>query len=186
VGVSEIIAIGTGSYVWPRFLQGIESSYNPRWVATDEGSLEAAVLGRPSISSKYLKNVVTSNPTPDDLYWYTPSVQRCARVVHKAYPTDKITPPTNPQIGYDESFYAVAAACITLGLFAAIAKAAGENLTTSSFIQAAYRLRNAVIPGLGTPISFGPTRSYVSGPVYLVTYDPVYHSLKFSTTSATN
>ena len=84
------------------------------------------------------------------------------------------------------SFYAVAAACITLGLFAAIANAAGENLSTSSFIQAGYRLRNAVIPGLRTPISFGPKRSYVTGPVYLVTYDPVSHSMKFSAASATN
>jgi hypothetical protein len=96
-----------------------------------------------------------------------------------------MTPPTNPQIGPDETFYAVAVACATLGLFATIAKAAGENLTTDTFIQAGYRLRNAIVPGLGAPISFGPNRSYVIGPVYLVTYDPVNHSMKFSTSSAT-
>jgi len=186
-GVNEVIAIGTGSYVWPRFLQGIESSYNPPWVATDEGALETAVRTGQSISSKYLKNLVTSSPTPaGDVFWRTRSVQKCARVVHKAYPTDKITAPTNDQLGSDETFYAVAAACITLALFAAIAKAAGKNLTTPTFIRAGFRLRNVVIPGLGAPISFGPNRSYAIGPVYIVTYDPVNHSLKFSTSSATN
>jgi len=185
-GVSEVIAVGTGSYVWPALLQGIQSSYNPPWEATDEGALETAVRAGPSISSEYLKNVVTSSSTPaGDVFWRTPSVQKCARVVHKAYPTDKMTPPTNPQIGPDETFYAVAVACATLGLFATIAKAAGENLTTDTFIQAGYRLRNAIVPGLGAPISFGPNRSYVIGPVYLVTYDPVNHSMKFSTSSAT-
>ena len=186
-GVSEVIAVGTGSYVWPKSLQAIQSSYNPPWVATIEGDVEPAVLTAPSISSRYLTNLLTSNSTPpNELFWRTPSEQRCARVVHKAYPTDKITPPTNPQIGSDESFFAVEAACINLGLFAVIAKAAGKNLTTSSFIQAGYRLRDTVVPGLLTPISFGPKRSYVIQGVYRVTYDPKHNSLKYSTSSLTN
>jgi hypothetical protein len=185
-GVSEVIAVGTGSYVWPRGLQAIQSSYNPPWIATNAGAL-GSVLATPSISSRYLRNVLASNPTPPDvLIWRTPAMRRCARVVHKAYLMDKITPPTNPQVGSDESFFAVEAACINLGLFAAIAKAAGKNLTTSSFIQAGYRLRNAVIPGLLAPISFGPRRSYVIGSVYPVTYDQTHNSLKFSTSSIAN
>jgi hypothetical protein len=182
-----VVAIGTGSYVWPKSLQAIQSSYNPPWVATNEGALETAVLTASSISARYLTNLLTSSPTPpNDLFWRTPAEQRCARVVHEAYPTDKITPPKNPQTGPDESYFAVEAACINLGLFAAIAKAAGKNLTTSSFIEAGYRLRKAVIPGLLAPISFGPKRSYVIGPVYPVTYDPTHNSLKYSTSSLTN
>jgi hypothetical protein len=80
----------------------------------------------------------------------------------------------------------VEAACINLNLFAAIAKAAGKNLTTSSFIQAGYRLRNAVIPGLLTPISFGPKRAYVVGAVYPVTYDPTHNCFEYSNSSLTN
>jgi hypothetical protein len=184
--VSEVIAVGSGSVLWPKFLDAIQSSYNPPWVATDEGVLDSAVQSKPSISSTYLRNVVTSSPTPaSDRFWRTPSMQRCARVIHEAYPTDKITPPANPQIGDDKSWYAVEVACISVALFATIAKAAGANLTTSSFIDAGYRLRDAVIPGQGAPISFGQGRSYVIGPVYLVTYDPVHHSLKFSSSSVT-
>jgi hypothetical protein len=113
-------------------------------------------------------------------------VQQCAGVVHKAYPTDKITPPTNPQTGPDESFFAVEAACINLALFATIAKAAGKNLSSNSFVEAGYRLRNVVVPGLLAPISFGPKRPYVLGPLFPVRYDQPHNSLKFSTTSATN
>ena len=185
--MSEVIAVGTGSYVWPKSLQAIQSSYNPPWVATIEGDLEPAVLTAPSISSRYLTNLLTSNSTPpNELFWRTPSEQRCARVVHKAYPTDKITPPTNPQIGSDESFFAVEAACINLGLFAVIAKAAGKNLTTSSFIQAGYRLRDTVVPGLLTPVSFGPNRPYLVLGVYQVTYDLKHNSLRYSTSSMAN
>jgi hypothetical protein len=186
-GVNEVIAIGTGSYVWPHSLQAIQSSYNPRWVATNEGALEAVVLNGSSTPSKYLTDMLASNPyAPNTLFWHTPSEQHCARVVHRAYPTDKMTPPTNPQISPDESFFAVEAACISLGLFATIAKAAGKNLTTSSFIQAGYRLRNAVVPGLIAPVSFGPGRPYVIGTVYPVTYDATHHSMKYSTTSLTH
>jgi hypothetical protein len=186
-GVNEVIAVGTGSFFWPENLQDIQSSYNPPWIATSESILEMGVLAGSPVSSTYLKNVLTASPIPPNtLFWHTPWVQRCARVVHKAYPTDKVTPPTNPQTGRDESFLAVAAACINLALFATIADAAGKNLTTSSFVESGYRLRNAVVPGLLAPISFGPRRPYVIGPVYLVTYDPLHNSMKFSTSSATN
>jgi hypothetical protein len=186
-GVNEVIAIGSGSYIWPQSQQAIQSSYNPRWVATDEGALETAVLNGSRIPSRYLTDMVTSNSyPPNTLLWATPSEQNCARVVHRAYPTDKMTPPTNPQISPDQSFFAVEAACISLGLFATIAKAAGKNLTTSSFVQAGYRLRNAVVPGLVAPVSFGPGRPYMIGPVYPVTYDPTHHSMKYSTTSLTH
>jgi hypothetical protein len=183
---NEVIALGSGSYIWPESLQAIQSSYNPSWVATNEGALETAVLTGPPILPTYLRNVVTASPTPPYyLFWHTPSVQQCAGVVHKAYPTDKITPPTNPQTGPDESFFAVEAACINLALFATIAKAAGKNLSSNSFVEAGYRMRNVVVPGLFAPISFKPKRPYVIGLLYLVSYDQQHNSLKFSTTSAT-
>jgi hypothetical protein len=185
-GVNEVIAVGTGSFSWPENLHGIQSSYDPPWVATNAPALETAVVNGSPISSRYLKNVVSSSPTPpNSLIWRTPSMERCARVVHKAYPTDRFTPPTSSQTGSDQSFFAVEAACINLSLFATIAEAAGKNLTTSSFIQGGFRLRNVLISGSKTPISFGPGRPYVIGPVYPVTYDPTHNSFKFSTSSAT-
>ena len=128
-------AVGTGATVWPESLQANQSSYLPPWIATSESSLETSVLGA-SIQPKYLQNVLTTSPVPSNYaLWHTPAVQACDRVVRKAYPSLEITPPTNPLMGSDQTFYAVEAACLNMDLFATIAKAAGKNLTESSFAQ---------------------------------------------------
>ena len=155
-GVNEVIAVGTGATVWPESLQANESTYLPAWIATDESGLESAVLGS-SIQPKYLENVLTTSPVPSNYaLWHTPAVQACDRVVRKAYPSLKITPPTNPLTGSDQTFYAVESACLNIDLFSTIAKAAGKNLTWSTFTHAGYALRNAAIPGSGAPVSFAP------------------------------
>ena len=184
-GVNEVIAVGTGATVWPESLQANESTYLPAWVATDESGLESAVLGS-SIQPKYLENVLTTSPVPSNYaLWHTPAVQSCDRVVRKAYPSLKITPPTNPLTGSDQTFYAVESACLNIDLFATIAKAAGKNLTWSTFTHAGYALRNAAIPGSGAPVSFAPGRPYALGPVYLVTFDKAKNVLQFADSAAT-
>jgi hypothetical protein len=183
-GVNEVVAVGTGATIWPESLQANESSYLPAWVATSESGLEGAVLGS-SIQPKYLQNVLTTSPVPSNYaLWHTPAVQKCDAVVRKAYPSLKITPPTNPISGSDQTFYAVESACLNIDLFSAIAKAAGKGLTESSFAHAGYALRNAAIPGSGAPVSFGPGRSYAIGPVYLVTFDRAKSVLQFADTPA--
>jgi hypothetical protein len=138
-----------------------------------------------SIAPKYLKNVLTSSPVPSNYQiWQTPLFQQCDRVVRKAYPSLKITPPTNPITGSDQSFYAVESACLNVALFATIAKAAGKNLTWSSFAHARYALRNADIPGSGAAVSFGPGRAYAIGTVYLVNFDSAKNALQFSSAPA--
>ncbi len=183
-GVNEVVAVGTGATVWPESLQANQSSYLPAWIATNESSLETSVLGA-SIQPKYLQNVLTTSPVPSNYsLWHTPAVQACDTVVRKAYPSLKITPPTNPLTGSDQTFYAVEAACLNMDLFATIAKAAGKNLTESSFAHAGYALRNADIPGSGVPVSFAPGRAYPLGPVYLVTFDKAKNVLQFADTPA--
>jgi len=183
-GVNQVIAVGTGATVWPESLQANESTYLPAWIATDESGLESAVLGS-SIQPKYLENVLTTSPVPSNYtLWHTPAVQACARVVRKAYPSLKITPPTDPLTGSDQTFYAVESACLNIDLFATIAKAAGKNLTWSTFTHAGYALRNAAIPGSGAPVSFAPGRPYALGPVYLVTFDKAKNVLQFAATAA--
>ena len=116
-GVNEVVAVGTGATIWPESLQANQSTYSPAWVATSEPGLESAVLGS-SIAPKYLENVLTSSPVPSNYeIWHTPAVQQCDQVVRKAYPALKITPPTDPLTGSDQTFYAVESACINLALF---------------------------------------------------------------------
>jgi hypothetical protein len=183
-GVNEVVAVGTGSLIWPDALQANQSTYHPPFVATNEASLEAAVLAA-SISPTYLRNLLTSSPVPSNYQiWHTPFVQHCDQVVRKAYPADKITPPTNPISGSDQTFLAVEAACINMALFSTIAKAAGQDLTLADFEKAGYGLRSVTIPGAAAPVSFGPGRSYPLGPVIVVTYDPAKNVLDFANTSA--
>jgi hypothetical protein len=183
-GVNEVVAVGEGSLVWPDALQANQSAYHPPFLATNEGTIQTAVLAA-SISPMYLRGVLTSSPVPSNYQvWHTPFVQHCARVVHKAYPSDKITQPTNPISGSDQTFYSVESACINMALFTTIAKAAGKGLTVASFEKAGYGLRNATIPGAASSVSFAPGRAYPLGPVIKVTYDPAKNLLVFATAAA--
>ena len=129
--------------------------------------------------------MLTSSPVPSNYQiWHTPFVQHCDQVVRKAYPSDEITPPTNPISGSDQTFFSVESACINMALFTTIAKAAGKDLTVSSFEKAGYGLRNATIPGAAAPVSFGPGRSYPLGPVIVVTYNPAKNVLNFANSAA--
>jgi hypothetical protein len=113
-------------------------------------------------------------------------VQHCANVVRRAYPGDKMTPPTNPSTGSDQTFFAVEDACVNLALFTTIAKAAGKTLTLSSFEKAGYGLRRVSIPGAAAPVSFAPNRPYPLGPVILVTYDAGKNVLDFANAAASS
>jgi hypothetical protein len=153
-------------------------------VATSESALVTAVLAN-SIAPTYLKNVLASSPVPSNYQvWHTPAVQRCNRVVRNAYPADKVTPPTNPISGSDQTFFAVEAACTYMALFTTIAKAAGKDLTLASFERAGYGLRHISIPGAAAPVSFAPGRPYPVGTVIPVTYDPTKNVLNFASAPA--
>ena len=183
-GVDEVVAVGEGSLVWPDALQANQSTYHPPFIATNEGTIETAVLAA-SISPTYLRGVLTSSPVPSNYQiWHTPFVQHCARVVRKAYPSDKITPPTNPISGSDQTFFSVESACVNMALFTTIAKAAGKDLSIANFERAGYGLRNATIPGAASSVSFGRGRSYPLGPVIVVTYDPKKNVLNFAKSAA--
>jgi len=182
-GVNEVIAVGTGSLVWPEALQAEQSTFNPPWIATNESSVEGAIVGS-SLSSTYLKNMVTSSAVLDNYRtWHQAADQQCYQIVRKAYPSDKITPPTNPIAGSDQSFFAIQDACDNLAMFTAIAKAAGKDLTRASFIEAGYGLRNANLPEAAVPVSFASGRPYPLGPVYVGHYDTTKKSIVFSAAS---
>ena len=173
-GVNEVVAVGGGSTLWPQGLLANQSTYNPPWFATNGEDLQGYIASATGNSSTYLKTVVSASSIPSNYaVWQDPKVKECVSTIHKAYPSDEMTAPTqqitsnNNDLTYDAPEHA----CEYLALFAAIAKAAGRHLTVASFTHAGEGLRNVAIPGVPS-VSFGAGRSYAVGLVYLITYNP--------------
>jgi hypothetical protein len=183
-GVNEVVAVGTGAAVWPEGLTATQSTYNPPWLATNESNFNGAV--GTGDSPTYLSNVVTSGPlTSPGATWNYAGTRHCLHLVKKAYPSDEIrtydaTLPTSKQ-----TWTSVEIACPAVALFADIARAAGKNLSVSSFVRAGYGLRNLVLLAGERPISFAPNRPYVLGPVYMAHYDPSTKSVVYGDKSVT-
>ena len=178
-GVNEVVAVGYGSSIWPQGLSGIQSTYNPPWIATSESDLSGDVGG--DDNAKYLTNAVTSSPlTPPAAIWDNAGIQQCVHTVRKAYPSDHINAYSATLPESQATWMGVELACTDLALFATIAKAAGKHLTVSSFVQAGYGTRNVTIPGTGALVSFAPNRPYALGAVYMVHYDSTTKNLVFA------
>jgi branched-chain amino acid transport system substrate-binding protein len=183
-GVNEVVAVGDGSAVWPEGLSATQSTYNPPWVATSEADFTGAVSG--NSSPTYLSNVVTSSPlTPSAAIWDNAGTQQCVRIVKKAYPSDQIRPYSATAPESEDTWLSVELACTDMALFADIAKAAGKDLTVSSFVHAGYRLKNLVLPGTNALITFAPGRPYALGPVYMVHYDAATKAIVYANAPVT-
>lgn len=190
-GVGVVIGVGgSGSTTWPRASLDNQSTYKPLFIATDESAflsyVESTKGGNP-----YLTHTLAATAEPSTYQqWKDPAVQKCAATVHKAYPSDTITPPVNPNSAgagstTDTSYNSVLQACQYLGLFVKIADAAGKHLTVASFTKAGYGLKNVTIPGMGGPISFGPGQPYAIGSVTVQTYSPTSQTLVTASSSGT-
>ena len=181
-GVNVVIGVGgSGSTTWPRAQLDNQSTYKPTFIATSQSSLLSYVESTKG-ANPYLKYTVSALATPSTYQqWKDPAVQKCASAYHKAYPSDPMTPPVNPNSPgagntTDTSYEAVLQACQYLGLFDDIATKAGKNLTTASFTKAGYALKGAAIPGIGV-VSFGPNQPYATGPVTIYKYSPSSETL---------
>jgi hypothetical protein len=185
-GVNEVVAVGTGSSVWPGGLLANQSTYNPSWIATNATDLEGTIGGTTGGSNEasYLGTVTTSLPTPTSYEaWKDPLVKSCVTIIHKAYPSDEITPPTASGNSSDHTYVAPEISCQNLALFTTIAKAAGKHLTVASFAKAGYGLRHVTFPGSGGAVSFGPDQPYAIGTVYVGKYSPSANQIVFGTQS---
>ena len=60
-------------------------------------------------------------------------------------------------------------ACQNVAMFTAIAKAAGKNLTVSTFTHAGEGLHDVMFPAAGSAVSFNG-KAYAIGDVYLARY----------------
>jgi hypothetical protein len=183
-GVNLVVAVGDGGPIWPAGLSADQSTYNPPYVVTNEGNFSGAVGSH--YNPAYLAPAVMSTPvTPPAAVWNNAGTQRCVHLVKKAYPSDGIRAYDASLPASKATWMSVEFACSDMALFAAIAKAAGKDLTVSSFVHAGYGLKNVVLPGSNAPISFAPGRPYALGPVYMVHYNPKTNLLVFSNKSAT-
>ena len=130
--------------------------------------------------------MVTSSPlTPPAAIWDNAGTQQCVHIIKKAYPSDQISAYNASVPESEATWMGVELACTDMALFADIAKAAGKDLTVSSFVHAGYGLKNLVLPGANAPVSFGPGRPYVLGPVYMVHYDAATKAVVYANTSVT-
>jgi hypothetical protein len=177
-GVNEVIAVGgSGATDWPRALNNLQSTYKPHWIATSITSLGSDIAAAKG-ANPYFDKVMASDPVPSTYQaWHDPAIQKCYRIVHKAYPSDAIAPPPNPNSpaaasdSSNATYAAVESVCQNLAILAAIADRAGKNLTVASFTKAGYGVRNITFPGWSEPVSFGPNRPYALGRPNLVVYD---------------
>jgi hypothetical protein len=176
-GVNEVIAVGgSGATDWPRALDDLQSKYKPPWIATSITSLGSDIAAAKG-ANPYYDNVMASNPVPSTYQaWQDPAIQKCYKVVHRAYPSDPISPPPSPNTpaaasdSSNATYAAVESVCQNLAILAAIADHAGKDLTVASFTKAGYGLRNVTFPGSSKPVSFGPNQPYVLGRPNLLVY----------------
>ena len=178
-GINLVVAVGTGSSAWPQYQEQNQSTYTPPWVATNAEDLLGTMQGK-TFDTQYVSNVVSTSPTPNQAaIWLEPQIKSCVSTIKKAYPSNVINSPIGqtPGDSSTNTYVAPENACINLGLFTAIVKAAGKSLTVKSFNQAGYGLKNVTLPGAGAPVSFGPGQAYALGPVYMAKYDPVGKTL---------
>ena len=176
-GVNEVISVGgSGPTDWARGLDDIQSTYRPPWIATSVTALGSEVAA--AAGNSYLDNSMTASPLPNPYEeWHDPAIQKCYATVHKAFPSDPIAPPANPNgadaaaNGSNDTYAAVESACQNLGILSEIADRAGKNLTVASFTRAGYGLKNVTFPGSGGPVSFGPNQPYAIGKTNILVYN---------------
>lgn len=185
-GVNEVVAVGDGSATWPDGESANQASYNPPWVATNAEDLNGYLGG--TNNPIYVKNMLTSLPIPQSSQvWSESSIQNCVHIIKKAFPSDVIGAP--PKVVTAKSltntpYGAPITACQDLALFKIIAEHAGKNLTESSFARAGEHLHGLVLPGVPSPVSFGPGRDFALGSVYVGHYNLTTKTVEYSSTSA--
>ena len=175
-GVTVVVGVGAGSTEWLVGQNGTQNPYAPRLVATNYSTFVATAGTNSEDNPAYLKGAITASPFPSQkVFFDDPAVQKCIRIITKAYPSTVIGNPIGAPTTAATTWVAPENACQDIALFAAITKAAGRNLTAQTFQEAGFSLRNVSIPGMGAPVSFEPGRAYALGPVYLVTYSAKSH-----------
>jgi hypothetical protein len=163
-GVDTVLVVGNAIQVFATALA--KTDYRPQLLATNLNTY-LGFLGNPGHDKEVLVDSVTGGASVE---FADPGYAKCRKVVEKAT-GEKIIDPDDVKDGEPELSVSASNACYNIGLFTAIAKAAGKNLTVASFGKAGAKLGSVAVPGFGT-VTYDPQAHAFSQDVYLNRYDP--------------
>jgi ABC-type branched-subunit amino acid transport system substrate-binding protein len=160
--VKTILAVGgTGVLTAQRLAK---TDYRPRVATTSQGVI-TSYLNTAGSDKTVLKDAITGNPS----YPYNdPTLTKCRDKVAAATNETMVETPAPGTPSYRTS---AEVACRYVTLFAALAKAAGKNLTTASFAKAGEKAGSVDVPGSGT-IAYNPKTHTFAQPIFLARFDP--------------
>ena len=184
-GVNLVVAVGNAGNGWPSALQGSQSSYTPRFIATDYTDLNAYTSNKAGHSNTILKNVLTagSNP-PATVWWNDPAMKKCVAAIQKAEPSAVINNPVTATSTTPVTWTAPEVACQQLALFTDIVKGAGKTLNNQTFLKGGQSLTHVTIPGGGGTFNFSGGHNDGNGPVFIYTWSPSANNLVLKTTAS--
>lgn len=158
--IKTILAVGRSTVPVADALA--RTDYRPRLLASHAATL-AAYVETEGHDVTVLRRALTGNVVSD---FDEPALQKCFGVIEKATGYEIVESPPEGEPDYDQGAQIV---CRTVGLFSAIADAAGKKLTVASFERAGMK-GSLDVPGSGL-IEYNPaTHTYIQ-PVFLQRYD---------------
>lgn len=165
-GINKILFVGTSAVQFGNVLA--QTDYRPRMIVLNYTILRAFVQN-PGSAVDVAKNAIGAYTLTD---FNDPTLQKCFKVVEK-----ELGYVVKETVGPDEPDYRSSSeiACRAIGLFAAIAEAAGKNLTVESFGKAPLK-GSLEVPGTGT-ITYDKKFKTFLQPVYIYRYDPATKTL---------
>jgi ABC-type branched-subunit amino acid transport system substrate-binding protein len=171
-GVDTVLVVADGFL--PIATGLAKTPYRARLVATSINSVRSYVSDDAANDLSLLDGLVVGSVDPGyPAGWDDPELQDCVSIIEEATGTTIIDP--DPGIdhpdGEPENSVSARAACQYVRLFAAIAAAAGPELTNDTFRAAGESLGEHPVAGIGTGNYTADTPDG-GFPIYLFRYDP--------------
>jgi ABC-type branched-subunit amino acid transport system substrate-binding protein len=181
-GANVVVAVGSASEGWPAALQGNQSTYLPRLVATNETDLSAYATNS-GYSQKVMKVPVTAaNLPPASVWWNDPAMKRCIDAIKAAEPTATIYDPVTGTDSTPHTWRAPLTACQPVALLEDIVKVAGRTLDNKTFDLGGESLTHVTIPGGGGTYDFRQGHHDGDGPVFVYEWSSSSHNLELKAT----
>jgi branched-chain amino acid transport system substrate-binding protein len=167
-GINQVLMVGTSALQFANVLA--KTTYRPRLVVLSYAVLQA-FAANPGSALDVAQKAITAYT---NINFNDPALQKCFRLITAATGYNiKNAQPTAGQPDYRDSSLI---ACDSVALFAAIAGAAGKNLTVQSFGKAGQQIGSVQIPGAGKVPYDAKAHSFLQ-PLYIYRYDPATKTL---------